>query len=81
MIESHADKSVFEAFETNTERITTEGLPQIVRRRRIRRVSLAAVLCVNSVGQVMEQGVMMHRQHHPWVVPPEILADGTRCTS
>lgn len=40
--------------------------------------SLVAVLCVNSVGQVMEQGVMLRQQHQPWVVPPDVLADGTK---
>lgn len=25
----------------------------------------------------MEQGVMMHQQHQPWVVPPAEVADGT----
>lgn len=42
--------------------------------------SLVGMLCVNSAGQVMEQGVMMHQQHQPWVVPPEVLADGTQNT-
>lgn len=40
--------------------------------------SLVGVLCANSVGQVMERGVMMHQQHQPWVVPPEVAADGTQ---
>lgn len=39
---------------------------------------LVGMSCVNSVGQVMEQGVMMHQQHQPWEVPPEVLADGTQ---
>lgn len=39
--------------------------------------SLVSVLCGNSVGQVMEQGVMMHQQHQPWVAPPAEVADGT----
>lgn len=39
--------------------------------------SLVSVLCGNSVGQVMEQGVMMHQQHQPWVAPPAVAADGT----
>ena len=39
--------------------------------------SLVSALCGNSVGQVMEQGVMMHQQHQPWVAPPAEAADGT----
>lgn len=39
--------------------------------------SLISVLCSNSVGQVMEQGVMMHQQHQSWVAPPAEVADGT----
>lgn len=40
--------------------------------------SLVSVLGGNSVGQVMEQGVMMHQQHQPWVAPPAEVADGTQ---
>lgn len=40
--------------------------------------SLFSVLCGNSMGQVMRQGVMMHQQHQPWVAPPAAAADGTQ---
>lgn len=39
--------------------------------------SLVSTSCDNSVGQVIEQGVMMHQQHQPWVAPPAAIADGT----
>lgn len=39
--------------------------------------SLVSVLCGNSMGQVIEKGVMMHQQHQPLVVPPAEVADGT----
>lgn len=40
--------------------------------------SLVSVWGGNSMGQVMEQGVMMHQQHQPWVAPPAEVADGTQ---
>lgn len=54
---------------THTEGLTREGVYSIG--------SLVSVLCGNSVGQVMEQGVMMHQQHQPWVASPAEVADGT----
>lgn len=39
--------------------------------------SLVSASCGNSVGQVMEKGVMMHQQHQPLVAPPAEAADGT----
>lgn len=54
---------------TYTEGLAREGVYPIG--------SLVSALCGNSVGQVMEQGVMMHQQHQPWVAPPAEAADGT----
>lgn len=39
--------------------------------------SLVSASCGNSMGQVMEKGVMMHQQHQPLVAPPAEAADGT----
>lgn len=39
--------------------------------------SLVRASCGNSLGQVMEKGVMMHQQQQPLVAPPAEAADGT----